>query len=126
LSLASDKCIRESECLSFTDHIVATTEIWERHLNETGGSHHRPTVIFTTEAKDMMLEHQTWAKENEHSKLPFDFDFVTNTRDILPDSGWMKDIGTYTMCLLICKLAIHSGGTFLSLIHVSLFAAIYT
>lgn len=102
LSSASDKCLQESTCLSFSDHIVATTELWEMHLNETSGSHRHPTVLFTTEAKDMMQEQQNWVKENEQAKLPFHFDFVTNAKDLLPDSGWAKDSSVFTSFCCSC------------------------
>jgi len=94
---ASDKCKGESECLSFAEHMEATTELWKRHLNETGSTNHHPTVVFTTEAKSMMQEQQTWVKKNEQASL-FEVDFVTNARDILPDSGFMKHVGRYTSC----------------------------
>jgi len=81
--------------------MTATTKLWERHLNETHGSHPHPTVVFTTEAKSMIQEQQSWVKENEQSKLPFQFDFVMNELDILPDSGFIRDIGTYEHILAL-------------------------
>lgn len=108
--LASDKCKYESECLSFGDHMRATTQLWGRHLNKTEGGHYsrqHPTVVFTTEAKSMVEEQQSWVKENEPSnKLPVQFDFVVNEQDILPDSGFIKDIGANRSWLFCSCIAI--------------------
>ena len=94
---ASDKCHGESECLSFAEHMMALTQTWKRHLNETGGSHN-PTVVFTTEAKGVVEEQQAWVKNNAQAQSPFDFDFVTNARDLLPDTGFMRHVGPYRTC----------------------------
>ena len=71
------------------------TELWERHVSDSGASV-RPTVVFTTEAKSMMEEQQAWVQDmNRSSQSTFEFQFMTNSRDILPGSGFMKDIGTF-------------------------------
>lgn len=102
-SKASDKCHGESDCLSFAEHMVVATETWNKHLNETGGIR-RPTVVFTTEARDMVEEQKAW---NEQFHSPFNF--VTNARDLLPDSGFMRHVGAYqncNFCLLPVLLAL--------------------
>ena len=72
--------------------MVVVAETWNKHLNETGGSLH-PTVVFTTEAKGMVEEQKAW---NEQSQSHYNF--VTNTRDLLPDSGFMRHVGAYHKC----------------------------
>lgn len=68
-----------------------TSDVWHRHMQATGRTVD-PTVVFTTEATNMVKEQLAFVAENSERKYPFKFDFVTNTRDITPDSGFMKDI----------------------------------
>lgn len=89
---ASDKCEGESECLSFDQHMQVASDMWQRHSNLTSTVAH-PTVVFTTESKNMVKEQQAFVAENGEQKYPFNFDFVTNTQDATPDSGFMNDIG---------------------------------
>lgn len=69
-----------------------SSDLWQRHLNATGLSVD-PTVVFTTEATSMAKEQRAFVSEHGEQRFPFKFDFVTNTQDITPDSGFMKDIG---------------------------------
>jgi hypothetical protein len=96
-TVASDKCIGESECLTFDQHMQITSDMWKRHQGATGITDD-PTVVFTTESTSMLKEQQTFVADNGEAKYPFKFDFVTNTQDITPDSGFMKDIGTCSAC----------------------------
>ena len=73
------------------------TEVWGRHASDTGGSDH-PTIVFTTEAKSMMEEQQVWVRDkNSSAHSPYEFQFMTNGRDIMPDSGFIKDVGKFAM-----------------------------
>lgn len=58
--VGSDKCNRESECLSFADHMRATTELWTRFLNVTEQNILNPTVVFTTESHSVLQVHDRW------------------------------------------------------------------
>jgi hypothetical protein len=90
---ASDKCYGESECLSFYQHIEATTQLWQEHQNRTGI--HRPTasVVFTSEATSMVQEQKEFEKNATlQQDFPFRFQFLTNNFDVTPDSGFVKDI----------------------------------
>jgi len=97
---ASDKCSGESDCLSFDEHMTVTNDFWKRHLNETDASHN-PTIVFTTEAKSMMAEQKAWVANKEQDERPYAFTFVTNDRDLLPDTGFIKEVCTYSI-LPIC------------------------
>jgi len=95
---ASDKCKYESDCLSFEEHMIVTNDFWGRHAKATGissSNQQRPTVVFTTEAETMMQEQQAWVEGSKHENSPFEFDFVTNSRDLLPGSGFIKHVGAY-------------------------------
>jgi hypothetical protein len=96
--LASDKCLGESECLTFDQHIQVTSDMWQK-LQQTTGITVDPTVVFTTESTDMVKEHKKFVAERGEQKYPFKFTFVTNTQDITPDSGFMKDVGTCSSAL---------------------------
>ena len=112
-TLASDKCDSESECLSFSQHMTVTGEMWEKHLNRTGewnvaeshGTHQelrwaQPTVVFTTEATSMMEEQKEYVSTNQTvSRYPlYDFQYMTNHHDVIPDSGFMRHVGTSRFC----------------------------
>ena len=72
-----------------------TSALWQNHV-ENGSSELSkidPTVVFTTESTSVVKEQQTFVAENGEAKFPFKFEFITNTKDVTPDSGFMKDIG---------------------------------
>lgn len=97
--VASDKCKGESECLSFDQHMQVTSQMWQIHQNLTDAKVH-PTVVFTTEATSMVAEQKAFVAENRTHLYPFHFNFVTNTHDVTPDSGFMKDIGKSSSCVV--------------------------
>jgi hypothetical protein len=74
--------------------VVNTT--WAKHLQATAATARAaadPVVLFTTESKKMVQEQKEFVSNPAQSgKYAFDFNFVTNTRDVHPDSGFMKDI----------------------------------
>ena len=91
---ASDKCTFESECLSFKQHMQVTSTLWQNHIDNGNKKLLAidPTVVFTTESTSVVKEQQAFITERGTEKFPFKFDFVTNTKDVTPDSGFMKDI----------------------------------
>ena len=98
---ASDKCDRESECLTFSQHMTVAGEMWQRHLNRSihlkDSEYHmhqvQPTIVFTTEATSMVDEQKAFVTEKQVvTRYPdFTFNFVTNHHDVTPNSGFMKD-----------------------------------
>lgn len=82
--------------------MLVTNDFWGRHANATGiGSNkQKPKVVFTTEAETVMQEQQAWVKSDMHANSPFQFEFVTNSRDLMPGTGFMKDC---TYCKLPCS-----------------------
>jgi len=84
--------------------MTVTTDLWGRHAKATGisssdNNQQNPTVVFTTEAKEMMQEQQAWLEGDKHADSPFEFDFVTHSRDLLTGSGFIKHVGTYVLSL---------------------------
>ena len=69
---ASDKCLQESECLSFAEHMRVVDQ-WE---TESSGS-----ILFTSEASEMVQAQREYRSNRT---------FVTNTRDITPDTGFLS------------------------------------
>lgn len=92
---ASDKCLGESECLTFDEHMTVVGEMWERHLNDTADDSTDVTVVFTTEATSVVEEQHAFVKEQRRvARYPYlNFSFLTNEHDVTPNSGFMKDIG---------------------------------
>jgi hypothetical protein len=98
---ASDKCDVESECLSFSQHMTVAGEMWEKHFSHSGDvsgidfHKHRfqPTVVFTTEATDMLDEQKNFVSTNQVvSRYPeYNFSFITNHHDVSQNSGSIDD-----------------------------------
>jgi len=61
---------------------------WAKHQNATG-TKADPTVVFTTESKNVVTEQQAFVAEHGELKHPFKFNFVTNTQDVTPNTGFM-------------------------------------
>jgi hypothetical protein len=105
---ASDKCAKESECLSFRQHLEATSlllqeyhgEIWpidNRAMN--GGTHSSsgfgdpPTLIMTSESLEMAREFRSLkANRTAQATLTYRFRLVTNDADVTPDTGFLAKI----------------------------------
>ena len=91
----SDKCLKESECLSFVEHMEAGSEVWTRHLNTTSISMPRmmdATVVFTTESKAIRQEQREFVSNASAAEsFPFQFRFVANKHDVTPDTGYLPN-----------------------------------
>ena len=93
-SAGSDKCEGESDCISFDDHMTVVADFWSQHVNQTGVQRH-PTVVFTTEDKNMMEEQKAWLDKYSQNQSRVEYEFVINGRDSLPGSGFIRDVGKY-------------------------------
>ena len=130
---ASDKCDSESECLSFSQHMTVTGEMWSKHLNRTGewnvdlnptddDLRWQPTVVFTTEATSMMEEQKAFVAENQTvSRYPqYNFQYMTNHHDVTPDSGFIRHVGTSRFCRSLMSMndsfELHVSNTYMSTI----------
>ena len=78
----SDKCRKESECLSFGEYMNATHEVWAKYQDP---SVKNPNIVFTTEAQSVVKEQQAYVSHEQ--SLPFRF--ITNAHDITPDTGYL-------------------------------------
>jgi hypothetical protein len=86
---ASDKCLRESECLTFEQHMRVASKMWKRHgpPSSTAITNADPSIVFTTESTAMQEEQRLFATNTStRSQYPA-FRFVTNSHDVTPDSG---------------------------------------
>jgi hypothetical protein len=77
--------------------MIVSSDMWQQHLNATGSAAFDPTIVFTTESKELVKAQETFVAENNQQKLPFNFNFVTNTKDVHPDSGFMKEVGEFLL-----------------------------
>jgi hypothetical protein len=103
---ASDKCDRESECLSFHDHLKATSSLLHRHhgmrwpnrrhgqqLNHSSEGKEGATLIVTTESLAVVDEIDRFkANETAQSILPYVFHILTNEQDVTPDTGYIPSL----------------------------------
>jgi hypothetical protein len=93
---ASDKCLRESECLSFQQHVEATSGLLQRHhsdifLRGTDAGGPLPTLLVTTESRDVAREFRAFRSNRtaQELALPVRFRLVTNEADVTPDTGYL-------------------------------------
>lgn len=92
-SSASDKCKGESECLSFDQHMQVVNTQWAKHNQKDGTNEQDVSVLFTTESKAMVQEQIEFSQNDDlKMKYPFSFRFVTNTKDVTPDTGFIKEV----------------------------------
>jgi len=79
---ASDKCHRESECLSFTDHMKAVgLAKYRLPIKYTSGE----TILFTSESVEMTNEQKAYSKNSSDR-------FLVNFRDVTPGSGLISEV----------------------------------
>ena len=89
--------------------MTITGEMWEKHLNRTtewtsamNPQQHdqlqwEPAVIFTTEATSMIEEQKVYVNESRiDARYPqYHFQYMTNHHDVTPDSGFIRNVGTF-------------------------------
>jgi len=97
---ATDKCDEESECLTFAQHMQVVQAEWGKlqHDNTPRIAELPPTIIFTTESKDMVRQQVNYEfqlqqqQKRQRAKQPnknlTTTLFVTNKHDVLPDTGY--------------------------------------
>ena len=81
--------------MSFDEHMQTVNGTWTKYLNSTLQRSHiiDPTVVFTTESVAMVNDQANFASNSTwQAKYPYRFHFVTNDRDVHPDSGFQRDI----------------------------------
>ncbi|GAX09767.1 hypothetical protein FisN_11Lh259 [Fistulifera solaris] len=85
---ASDKCLKESECLSFDEHMQVVDDLWQANKHESDVD---PTIVFTTESKSVLADQLAYVNNTDRrTKFRHTFNFVTNTKDVTPDTGLLK------------------------------------
>lgn len=88
---ASDKCRQESQCLSFSQHIEVSSLLWNDVYPNTSHSD-QPTLIFTTESKDMMHEQHAYISNTTIPKPFANMNLLMNPHDVLPNTGFVEEI----------------------------------
>jgi hypothetical protein len=78
----SDKCDRESECLSFEQHMHVVRVEWQKSSGQPYNVT-RPYVLFTTESRSVISDQQRYLVQHSEENVRF----ATNMHDVLPDSG---------------------------------------
>ena len=84
----SDKCLRESECISFEEHVQVVDDVWQANKRQSDPD---PTIVFTTESKLILAEQVAFVSSFERqTQFQNKFHFVANTKDLAPDTGRPK------------------------------------
>lgn len=78
----SDKCLVESECLSFQQHVQAVTSVWKRHKHADNKT---ANIILTTEDERVMNDMKQYTSNSTS------FRFITNKRDVMQGTGVARD-----------------------------------
>ena len=84
---ASDKCIAESECLTFGTYMNIMKQVWVKHQNKF--SKRNITILLTTESKIVIDEMAAF--QSNKNDFPFDYSFIVNSKDVTPGSGLPTD-----------------------------------
>ena len=90
---ASDKCDKESECLTFYDHMKVASLEWRDYRKKLSQHPSIPVpVIFTTESSAMVKELEAFQSNTTfQQKLPYNYSFYTNEADVTPDTGFFSE-----------------------------------
>lgn len=80
----SDKCLVESECLSFEQYMNVIVSVWKKHHSDSNAV---ANIILTTEDEHVMRE----MKKFDPTSIPFSHRFVTNEKDVLQGTGVAND-----------------------------------
>ncbi|GKY98325.1 hypothetical protein MPSEU_000790100 [Mayamaea pseudoterrestris] len=85
---ASDKCVKESECLSFEQHMQATSLVWaDFNSNTSRNDSTKPLILFTTESTAIVQDQINFT--TNHPDFPFRI--VSNTYDVTPNTGFITN-----------------------------------
>jgi len=102
---ASDKCIEESECLSFPQYMKVMSQTWHKHnstikdiTSAQGMSHaHATSIVLTTESQSVLREKKLFESNlTLKSQIPFDYNFVMNEHDVMQETGHPRDFMVLT------------------------------
>ena len=89
---ASDKCDKESECLSFEQHMQAAQWVWNDLTQRPSTGAATPSLLFTTESINMVQQQVNYTAAAYQSM----FRIVSNTHDVTPDTGFITNAAAVT------------------------------
>eukprot|EP00521_Asterionellopsis_glacialis_P016012 CAMPEP_0195309498 /NCGR_PEP_ID=MMETSP0707-20130614/38767_1 /TAXON_ID=33640 /ORGANISM="Asterionellopsis glacialis, Strain CCMP134" /LENGTH=273 /DNA_ID=CAMNT_0040373795 /DNA_START=1285 /DNA_END=2106 /DNA_ORIENTATION=- len=82
---ASDKCIKESECLSFDQYMKLMGQIWKKNEGALQGA---ADIVLTSESEQILAEKEKYeTNATLKSLVPFDYRFITNDGDVMQGTG---------------------------------------
>jgi len=89
---ASDKCLVESECLSFPQYMRLMGQIWNVHEASHGLSNASTSIVLTTESKTVLEDKKRFeTNQTLRDQVPFDYNFVMNEHDVMQETGLPND-----------------------------------
>lgn len=78
----------------------AAAEVWNKHLiNATQTTPRNPTVIFTSESRQAVAAQRQFITNSSrlfYQQHNVSFDFVVNSHDVTPDTGYLPDVAEVT------------------------------
>lgn len=102
---ASDKCLMESECLSFPQYMKLMGQVWTNNqgpIRETANRRSLPEavtnahIVLTTEAESIFRDKAKFESDPQQRKsVPFDYQFVTNDEDVRQGTGLPANFGKH-------------------------------
>jgi hypothetical protein len=94
---ASDKCVEESECLSFDQYMTLMDRTWTKHEKELqfGSNEHSTSVsiIVTSEAPEIHAAQLSYHNQSRGKNHSFAFNFINNQFDLRQGTGNPKKMG---------------------------------
>lgn len=96
---ASDKCLKESECLAFPQYMKVMGQIWNKHqyvVNESAAAHGATdlttSIVLTTESQSVLRDKELFENDMTlRQRVPFNYKFITNDHDVMQSTGLPKD-----------------------------------
>ncbi|KAI2488789.1 hypothetical protein MHU86_25843 [Fragilaria crotonensis] len=96
---ASDKCLTESECLSFPQYMKVMGQTWTTHQQAisqsaaaSGVTNLTLSIVLTSESQSVLRDMESFeSNETIRQNVPFMYQFITNDHDVMQSTGLPKD-----------------------------------
>ena len=96
---ASDKCLKESECLSFPQYMKVMGQTWQTHQQTIShqtaakvAANLTVSIVLTSESQGVLRDKESFEKNASlRESVPFIYRFITNDHDVMQSTGLPKD-----------------------------------
>ena len=92
IPLASDKCLKESECLTFTQYMRIVEQLWRKpSISSLYGSSKHVNILLTSDDKRVLQEQDLFmTNDTLRGSLSFTPTFILNSQDVYQTEAWHR------------------------------------